>query len=105
MPYVDSKSYPYGSSLRHNCHIEMDNNPSDPVVVAVYFVDPLGIQTGPFTPTKISQGNYEYIKTYTATAPTSMQGLWEVLWRGMGVADGAGDRKFNIMTSRITTSI
>jgi hypothetical protein len=105
MPYVDSKSYPYGSCLRHKCHVEVDDNPSDPSTVAVYFVDPLGTQTGPFTPTRVSQGNYECIRSYTSTTPTKVFGQWECFWRGIGVGEGSGDRKFNIMTSQISTSI
>jgi len=95
-------SYAYGVRLRHRLLVEIDDNPSDPTTVNVYLVDPFGVQTGPFTPTKDGQGLYEFQKTYTATVPSLVQGDWSVFWRGTGAAEGSNERKFHINTSRIT---
>lgn len=102
MPYTTVKQHPYGSQLKHQIRIEVDDAPADPTGLAVYFIDPQANQTGPFTPTKISQGFYEYRRTYTSTPASSAQGLWTTFWRGTGAAEGAAIRQFMIQTIALT---
>lgn len=105
MPYNNVKQYPYGSKLKHTLRVEVVDDPADPTVIAVYFVDPSGNQTGPFTPTRASQGMYFINRTYTSTSPTAVQGLWTTFWRGTGAAEGAQTRQFQIATLNIASSI
>lgn len=105
MPYTVAKSYPYGARLRHKIFITVDDNPADPSGIAVYFIDPLGNQSGPFTPTKDGEGRYEYQKTYTSTSPTAVQGDWTLFVRGTGAAEGSQVRMFRINTLNIASSI
>ena len=105
MPFTPVKQYPYGSRLRHKIYVTVDDNPSDPTTLAVYFIDPLGNETGPFTPTKDGTGRYEYVKTYTSTSPTAVQGLWTLFVRGTGAAEGSQVRQFQISSLNIVQSI
>lgn len=84
--------------------MEVNDQAADPTGILVYFIDPQGNQTGPFTPTKDAQGLYEVQRTYTNAIPSSIQGQWQTFWRGTGAAEGAAIRKFNITTINIGTT-
>lgn len=96
MPYNNIKIYPYGSRLRHICRVEVNGDATDPTTLLIYFIDPTGLETGPFTPSRDAQGRYEYQRTYTAAIPSQAQGLWTTFWRGTGSAEGATVRQFMI---------
>lgn len=105
MPYNNFKQYPYGSRLKHICRVEVDDDVADPTTLAVYFIDPAGNQTGPFTPTRAGEGLYFYQRTYTSATPSAAQGMWTTFWRGTGAAEGAQVRQFQIQTLNIASSI
>jgi hypothetical protein len=97
MPLVEEiHRYDYGSRINHILRIEMSDEPADPDSLRVYFYDPLGVQTGPFTPTRDGKGLYSYQKTYTSTQASSVGGTWSLLWIGSGNADGGKVRRHYI---------
>lgn len=102
MAYTRVKSYNYGARLRHFVRVETNDIPDDPTTITVYFSDPSGTVTGPFTPVKDATGLYEYARTYTSVTPSNMFGLWDITWRGVGNAEGAITRQFQINSVRAT---
>ena len=99
-----ARQYNYGSRLRHRVRIYVDGKTSDPTILQVYLRDPQGIQTGPFTPTKMAVGQYEYQKTYTSiNGPAAIEGTWTISWRGQGLAEGAIDRQYVIRDTPLTS--
>lgn len=97
MPYTDKKSYDFGSRLVHVLRVEVEDKPADPTNISIYFVDPNGTQSGPFTPVKMAQGLYTYEKTYNGAT-----GDWYSRWVGTGHAEGAKERAFHINRTRFT---
>lgn len=102
MPSTTSevKYYDYGSRIEHTVRIEVKDEPEDPGDLDIYLLDPAGAQTGPFAPTKISKGVFGYQRTYTSSPASSTFGLWEIMWKGTGVAEGSKTRRFFINSTR-----
>lgn len=101
MPYTSVKQYNYGARLRHTLKIAISDEAEDPNSITVYLADPLGNVTS-VNPTKRGVGWYEYQKTYSSATPTAVFGVWEITWRGIGNAEGARSRQFQIMSARAT---
>jgi len=103
MPTINT--YPYGAGVTHMMSIEVADEPADPTSLSVYQVTPLGVQIGPFTPTKVAKGEYEYTKIYSATAASlasTMWGNWDIMWKGTGNAEGTGIETIYIASSRFS---
>lgn len=102
MPIVGNNNtpnkYDYGARIRHTLRVETGDKPADPTTLNVYLVDPTGTQTGPFTPTRIARGMYEYIHKYN----TGVAGDWWIAWDGVGGAESRAIRRIHINTSPFT---
>ena len=94
--------FPYASRLRHRVRIEVKDKPDDPTGLQVFQIDPSGVKTGPFTPTREAKGTYYYEKTYTAATPSSVVGQWDTVCIGTGVSEGSITRRHDIGATRMT---
>lgn len=98
MPTIQQNinKYAKGTTITHELQIKQGGRFVAPSTINVFLQNPLGVQSGPFTPTTEGVGQYRYLQQ---TVLADATGVWRIRWVGTGIAQGSAEREYYIYSN------